>query len=173
MNAIAALRLDDIEDRGDHMVLTITHAKTEAGNRKVFVVGPGDCKLLREAMSRARISEPASPDDAGMLFPRITLGGYEKRPSHYLGKALEAARKSLDGPASDWDMHSFRRAGVSALVNAGVDTYARNLAVGHSNKGDIGVSVYARRADLSEILKATFEALFVEQGGLLAGRLRT
>jgi hypothetical protein len=105
----------------------------------------------------------------GMLFPRLKLGGYDKRPSHYLGKALEKARKALPAEyrTDQWDMHSFRRAGVSALVNAGVSREARNLAVGHSNKDDLGVSVYAKRGDLSEVLKATFEALSETQGGSL------
>ncbi len=110
-----------------------------------------------------------------MLFPRLKLGGYDKRPSHYLGKALEKARKALPDQyrTDQWDMHSFRRAGVSALVNAGVSREARNLAVGHSNKDDLGVSVYAKRGDLSEVLKATFEALSETQGGSLKTTLPT
>lgn len=84
---------------------------------------------------------------------------------HYLGKALEKARKTIPTHA-EWDMHSFRRTGVSALVNAGVAKEARNLAVGHSNKDDIGMSVYAKRGDLSEVIKGTFEALYDQLGGL-------
>jgi len=65
-------------------------------------------------------------------------------------------------------MHSFRRSAVSALVNAGVATHARNLAVGHSNKDDIGVSVYAKRGDLHDMIRVTFQALYDELGGSLA-----
>ena len=97
------------------------------------------------------------------------MGGYDRHPSHYLGKALEKARKNLDGDNSNWDMHSFRRTAVSALVNAGVSREARNLIVGHSNKDDIGISVYAKRAELNGIISSTFEVLHNELGGSLAG----
>lgn len=171
LNEICGRHLEDMDDRGDHIRITIPEAKTEAGKRVVMVVGESDCELLREAMRRALTDEPDCPvANRGMLFPRLRLGGYDRQPSHYLGKALEGARKSL--PASckphEWDMHSFRRTGVSALVNSReVSREARNLAVGHSNKDDIGVSVYAKRGDLSEVLRATFEALHEELGGSL------
>lgn len=100
------------------------------------------------------------------MFPRINLGGYDNQPSHYLGKALEKARKSLEGDNSKWDMHSFRRTAVSALVNAGVAKEVRNLAVGHSNKDDLGISVYAKRAELDSVILTTFKALYEELGGV-------
>ncbi|QFS82290.1 site-specific integrase [Roseivivax sp. THAF197b] len=167
LGEIAGLSLGNIDDRGDHIRLNITGAKTEAGNRKVMVVGQDDCELLRAAIRRAQVTEPACPDNRGLLFPRLLRGGYDRTPGHYLGKALENARKTLDMQSGEWDMHSFRRTGVSALVNAGVAKEARNLAVGHSNKDDIGMSVYAKRGDLSEVIKATFEALYGELGGSL------
>ena len=166
LGEIASLSVSDIDDQGDHIRLTITGAKTEAGNRTVMVVGQGDCELLREAVRRARVTEPACPENKGLLFPRLLRGGHDMTVSHYLGKALEKARKKLP-THSEWDMHSFRRTGVSALVNAGVAKEARNLAVGHSNKDDIGMSVYAKRGDLSEVIKTTFEALYEELGGSL------
>lgn len=44
---------------------------------------------------------------------------------------------------------------------------ARTLAVGHSNKEDIGMSVYAKGGDLSEVIKTTLEAMYGELvGGL-------
>lgn len=166
LNEICGRSLEDIEDRGDHIAINISQSKTDAGKRVVMIVGESDCQLLREAMRKALVDEPDTPEGRGKLFPRIKLGGYDKRPSHYLGKSLEKARKTL--PSSDeWDMHSFRRAGVSALVNAGVAKEARNLVIGHSNKDDIGLSVYAKRGDLSEVIKATFEALYDELGGSL------
>lgn len=64
-------------------------------------------------------------------------------------------------------MHSFRRTAISALANAGVPREARNLVVGHSNKDDIGLSVYAKRGDLSDVIKATYTALHRELGGSL------
>lgn len=134
--------MKDIEDRGDHIKISISQSKTEAGIRDVMIVGVEDCQLLREATKRATIVEPSCPENTGRLFPRIALGGYDRHPSHYLAKALEKARKTLDGENSNWDMHSFRRTAVSALVNAGVSREARNLIVGHSNKDDIGISVY-------------------------------
>ncbi|WP_157769941.1 DUF6538 domain-containing protein [Ruegeria profundi] len=167
LNEICGRYLSDIEDKGDHIRINIPEAKTEAGKRTVMIVGDDDCALLREAIKRAGIVEPSCPENVGRLFPRIALGGYDKQPSHYLGKALEKARKKLDGDHSKWDMHSFRRTAVSALVNAGVAKEARNLAVGHSNKDDIGVSVYAKRAELDGVIKATFEALYDELGGSL------
>lgn len=169
LNEICSRRLEDIDDRGDHIRITIPKAKTEAGKRVVMIVGKDDRQLLRDAMRQALIDKPDTPAHRGMLFPRLKLGGYDKRPSHYLGKALEKARKALPAEyrTDQWDMHSFRRAGVSALVNAGVSREARNLAVGHSNKDDLGVSVYAKRGDLSEVLRATFEALSETQGGSL------
>ncbi|MCV2873297.1 tyrosine-type recombinase/integrase [Defluviimonas sp. WL0050] len=167
LNEIAALRLEDIKDNGDHFALQITKAKTEAGNRVVMVVGEDDCRLLRDTVRLAKITEPVQPENDGLLFPRLLRGGYDKKPGHYLGKALEKARKALPGHDGSWDMHSFRRTGVSALVNAGVAREARNLVVGHSNKDDIGVSVYAKRGDLSEVIKTTFEALYGELGGSL------
>ncbi|MDW4548261.1 DUF6538 domain-containing protein [Defluviimonas sp. D31] len=167
LNEIAALRLSDLSDKGDHFALQISNAKTEAGNRVVMVVGKDDCRLLRETVRLAKITEPVQPENADLLFPRLLRGGYDKKPGHYLGKALEKARKSLPDHDGTWDMHSFRRTGVSALVNAGVAKEARNLVVGHSNKDDIGVSVYAKRGDLSEVIKTTFEALYIElEGGL-------
>lgn len=165
LNEIAALRVEQITDHGDHIALRITKAKTEAGNRTVMIVGDDDCRLLREAIRQSKITPPAHPENDGMLFPRLLRGGYDRKPGHYLGKALEKARKSLPGHDGTWDMHSFRRTGVAALVNAGVAREARNLAVGHANNDDIGLSVYAKRADLSEIIKATFEALHRELGG--------
>ncbi|WP_345742724.1 DUF6538 domain-containing protein [Aliiroseovarius marinus] len=172
LNEIAGRSLEDIEDRGDHIVIRIPEAKTEAGKRLVMIVGEDDCRLVRNAIAKAGMSEPSCPDSRGLLFPRLELGGYDKRPSHYLGKALEKARKSLkDIDHSEWDMHSFRRSAVSALVNAGVATHARNLAVGHSNKEDIGVSVYAKRGDLEGVIKSTFEALYDEIGGSLTHTL--
>ncbi|WP_133489763.1 DUF6538 domain-containing protein [Aliiroseovarius marinus] len=164
LGEIAGLHLHDIDDHGDHIRLSIREAKTEAGNRLVMIVGEDDCELLRGAIGRAKITEPSCPENKGILFPRLLRGGYDRYLSHYLGKALEKARKTL--PDNDqWDMHSFRRSTVSALVNAGVAKEARNLAVGHSNSDDIGLSVYAKRGDLSEIVKITFEALNVELGG--------
>lgn len=167
LNEIASLRLDQITDHGDHIALRITKAKTEAGNRVVMLVGQGDCELIREAIRLAKITPPVEPDNAGLLFPRLLRGGYDRKPGHYLGKALEKARKALPGHEGAWDMHSFRRTGVSALVNAGVAKEARNLAVGHANTHDIGMSVYAKRADLSDVIRATFEALYKELGGSL------
>jgi integrase len=166
LNEIASLSLRDIADHGDHIRLVIKGAKTEAGNRLVVVVGKGDCELLREAIRHARITEPVSIDNHGLLFPRLLRGGYDKKLGHYLGKALEKARKRQP-TSNEWDMHSFRRAGVSALVNAGVARGERNLAVGHSNKDDIGLSVYAENGDLSEIIKSTFEAMYDKLGGNL------
>ena len=166
LNEIASLRLEDIDDQGDHFVLNITNAKTDAGNRLVMVVGGSDYELLKEAVSRAKITEPVSSDNKGLLFPRLLRGGYDRKLGHYLGKALEKARKRQP-TSKEWDMHSFRRAGVSALVNAGVARGERNLAVGHSNKDDIGLSVYAKRGDLNEIIKKTFGELYVELEGSL------
>lgn len=171
LNEIAGRTLEDIEDRGDQgIIIHVRQSKTEAGKRSVVIVGEDDCWLVREAVAKARISEPSCPDARGLLFPRVNLGGYDRRPSHYLGKALEHARKALGAAHStpEWDMHSFRRTAVSALVNAGVAAHARNLAVGHSNKEDIGVSVYAKRGDLDHLTRATFQALFDELGGGLA-----
>jgi integrase len=167
LNEICGRRLEDIDDRGDHIRITIPEAKTEAGKRVVMIVGEDDCQLLRDAMRQALTDKPETPAHMGMLFPRLRLGGYDKRPSHYLGKALEASRKALAAEycPTEWDMHSFRRAGVSALVNAGVSREARNLAVGHSNKDDLGVSVYAKRGDLARIVEAAFRALHDSQGG--------
>lgn len=175
LNEICSRRLEDIDDRGDHFRITIPEAKTEAGKRLVMIVDQSDCELLRDAVSCAKTDDPDTPAHRGMLFPRLKLGGYDKRPSHYLGKALEKARKALPTECNtdQWDMHSFRRAGVSALVNAGVSREARNLAVGHSNKDDLGVFVYAKRGDLSEVIKATFEALSETQGGSLKATLPT
>lgn len=167
LGEIAGLALRDIDDRGDHIRLSITGAKTEAGNRTVMIVGQWDCELLRDAVRRAVVADPVCPENKGMLFPRLLRGGYDRTTGHYLGKALEKARKGLAMNADEWDMHSFRRTGVSALVNAGVAKEARNLAVGHSNKDDIGMAVYAKRGDLSEIIKTTFEALYDELGGSL------
>ncbi|WP_253285923.1 MULTISPECIES: DUF6538 domain-containing protein [unclassified Ruegeria] len=169
LNEICSRYLKDIEDRGDHIKISIPQSKTEAGIRDVMIVGAEDCQLLREATKRATIVEPSCPDNIGRLFPRIALGGYDRHPSHYLGKALEKARKTLDGDNSNWDMHSFRRTAVSVLVNAGVSREARNLIVGHSNKDDIGISVYAKRAELNGIIRSTFEVLHNELGGSLAG----
>ncbi|WP_299354697.1 tyrosine-type recombinase/integrase [uncultured Shimia sp.] len=167
LNEICGRYLSEIEDHKSHITIHINDSKTEAGNRVVMIVGDDDCDLLRRAIIRAETTEPCCPENRGRLFPRKNLGGYDKRPSHYLGKGLEAARKRLSGDHSQWDTHSFRRTAVSALVNAGVAREARNLAVGHSNKEDIGLSVYAKRGDLSEIIKTTFEALHVELGGSL------
>ena len=139
LNEICGRYISDIEDRVDHICIHIPESKTEAGKRTVMIVGDDDCALLREAIKRADVVEPACPENEGRLLPRINLGGYDKQPSHYLGKALEKARKSIEGDNSKWDMHSFRRTAVSALVNAGVAREARNLAVGHSNKDDIGI----------------------------------
>ncbi|WP_425051165.1 tyrosine-type recombinase/integrase [Psychromarinibacter sp. S121] len=167
LNEICGRSLSDIDDRGDHIRITIPEAKTDAGKRVVMIVGKDDCELLRSAVAKAKMSEPSCPDSRYLLFPRVQLGGYDKRPSHYLGKALEAARKALPEHRGEWDMHSFRRNAVSALVNAGVSREALNLAVGHSNRDDIGLDVYAKRADLSEVIRATFDALFAELGGSL------
>lgn len=167
LNEICGRYLTDIEDRGEYISIHIPEAKTEAGKRTVMIVGDEDCELLRAAIKQAAILEPSCPENKGRLFPRINLGGYDKRPSHYLGKALEKARKNLEGDNSKWDMHSFRRTAVSALVNAGVAREARNLAVGHSNKDDIGISVYAKRAELDAVILTTFEALYEELGGSL------
>src|SRR6056297_2913978 len=119
LGEIAGLALSDPDDRGDHIRLKITGAKTEAGNRTVMIVGQGDCELLRDAMRRAVVAEPVCAENEGLLFPRLLRGGYDRTTGHYLGKALEKARKALSMNADEWDMHSFRRTGVSALVNAG------------------------------------------------------
>ncbi|WP_170330211.1 tyrosine-type recombinase/integrase [Ruegeria arenilitoris] len=167
LNEICGRYLSDIDDRGEYICINIPESKTEAGKRSVMIVGDDDCALLRKAMKKAAIVEPSCPENEGRLFPRINLGGYDKQPSHYLGKALEKARKNLEADNSKWDMHSFRRTAVSALVNAGVAREARNLAVGHSNKDDIGISVYAKRAELDDVILSTFKALYGELGGSL------
>lgn len=167
LNEICSRYLSEIEDHRDHIRITIPEAKTEAGKRTVMVVGESDCELLRRAITKAKITAPSCSENQGRLFPRITLGGYDRHPSHYLGRALEAARKNLDCSPNQWDMHSFRRSAVSALVNAGVAKEARNLCIGHANAEDIGMSVYAKRADLSEIIKSTFCTLYDELGGSL------
>ncbi len=171
LNEICGRYLSDIDDKGSHICINIPEAKTEAGKRVVMIVGDDDCELLRQAMKQAAIAKPSCPQNEGRLFPRITLGGYDKRPSHYLGKALEKARKNLESDHTKWDMHSFRRTAVSALVNAGVAREARNLAVGHSNKDDLGISVYSKRAELDGLIKATFEALYGELGGSLMSQM--
>ena len=166
LGEIASLSLDRIQDNGDHFNLSITNAKTEAGNRVVVLVGEDDCALLREAVRKALVTKPICRDNEGLLFPRLLRGGYDHTVSHYLGKALEKARKTFPS-CNEWDMHSFRRTGISALVNAGVPQGERNLAVGHSNSGDLGLSVYAAHADLTKITKKTFQVLYDELGGSL------
>lgn len=166
LGEICSLRLDEIEDKRDHLVLHINNAKTDAGNRLVMLVNEEDCHMLRGAVRCAESTQPVSMDNLGHLFPRLLRGGHDRRLSHYLGKALEKARKTFPD-CHEWDMHSFRRAGVSALVNAGVPRGERNLAVGHSNKDDIGIAVYAKRGDLAEVIKGTFEVLLDELGGPL------
>lgn len=167
LGEICGRRLGDIDDRGDHIRINIPESKTEAGKRLVVIVGQNDCDLLRHAVARAKVTAPICPENAGQLFPRIRLGGYDMQPSHYLGKALEHARKTLGDDHFTWDMHSFRRSAVATLVNAGVAKEARNLAVGHANADDIGISVYAKEADLFDIIRATFETLYSELGGSL------
>ncbi len=171
LNEICGRYLSDIDDKGSHICINIPEAKTEAGKRVVMIVGDDDCELLRQAMKQAAIAKPSCSENEGRLFPRINLGGYDKRPSHYLGKALEKARKNLEGDHTKWDTHSFRRTAVSALVNAGIAREARNLAVGHSNKDDLGISVYSKRAELDGLIKATFEALYGELGGSLMSQM--
>ncbi len=166
LGEIASLSLDNIEDNYDHIIINIAKAKTEAGNRIVMVVGKSDCELLREAVRRARITEPVEPDNKGLLFPRVLRGGYNRTIGHYLGKSLENVRKKQT-TSSEWDMHSFRRLGISSLINAKVAREERNLAVGHSNKDDIGMSIYAEHGDLREVIKTTFETLYEELGGSL------
>jgi len=166
LGEIASLSLENIQDKGDHFCLLIEGAKTDAGNRLVIVVGRRDCELLRRAVRRAKITAPINPESKDLLFPRLLRGGYDRTLGHYLGKALEKARKTL--PVHDeWDMHSFRRTCVSALINAGVARGERNLVVGHSNNDDIGLSVYAKRGDLHEVIRTTFEALYVKLEGSL------
>lgn len=167
LGEICNLRIDEIDDNGDHIVLHINNAKTDAGNRIVMVVGSADCDLLRGAVRLAESVEPVSADNVGHLFPRLLRGGYNRSLAHYVGKSLEKARKTFPDTSAEWDMHSFRRTGVSALVNAGVPRGERNLAVGHSNKYDIGMDVYARRGDLTEVIKGTFSVLLDELGGYL------
>jgi hypothetical protein len=50
-------------------------------------------------------------------------------------------------------------------MNMLVSREARNLAVGHSKKDDLEVSVYAKRGALSESVRATFGALYDQLGG--------
>ncbi len=120
--------MKDIKDRGDHIKISIPQSKTEAGIRDVMIVGAQDCQLLREATKRATIVEPSCPENIGRLFPRIALGGYDRHPNHYLGKALEKARKNLDGDNSNWDMHSFRRtAGFLAALQNPIWSVCRNI----------------------------------------------
>jgi integrase len=58
LNEIVGLKLSEIDDHGDHMALRITNAKTDAGNRIVMIVGEDDCELLRDAVSRAKVTKP-------------------------------------------------------------------------------------------------------------------
>lgn len=97
LNEVCARRLEEIDDRGDHIRITIPEAKTEAGRRIVVVVGEDDCRVLREAVRRAREDVPTSAATLGLLFPRVQLGGYDKQPSHFLGKALQKVRKKIPG----------------------------------------------------------------------------
>ncbi|SFJ20178.1 DUF6538 domain-containing protein [Celeribacter neptunius] len=168
LGEIAKLHLKDIVDHKDHIRLNIRDAKTEAGNRVVMLVGESDCELIREAVRRSQEAVPSCKENCDVLFPRIQRGGYDRSLTHYIGKALESARKKFP-TCNEWDMHSFRRAAISALINASVPKEARNLVVGHSNSEDIGLSVYAKHGDLSEIIKSTFTSLYNEQGGELLG----
>ncbi|SNS69932.1 site-specific integrase [Tropicimonas sediminicola] len=167
LNEVCSLLLSDIEDRGDHIELNIREAKTDAGNRVVMIVDASDMELLRETIRFALITEPLDHRNKGMLFPRLRRGGYDLKANWYVGKALEAARKADPEHDGTWDMHSFRRNAVSALINAGVAKEARNLVIGHSNKDDIGMDVYAKHGDLREIVLVTFRALMEELGGAL------
>jgi Phage integrase family. len=93
LNEIFARDLSDIEDRGDHIVITIPESKTEAGKRTVMVVGKEDQEMLRDAMRRALIDTPASPERKGSLFPRIAPGGFNGAPGHTLSRNLQNVRK--------------------------------------------------------------------------------
>lgn len=66
-----------------------------------------------------------------------------------------------------WDMHSFRRNTVAALLNAGVPVAERNLIIGHSSRADIGISVYAKEGDLRKAVERTMKLPYKEIGGSL------
>lgn len=95
LNEICSLTLDDLEDQGDCFALTISDAKTEAGNRVVFFVHPIEVERLRKTILLSMITKPDTPDNAGLLFPRIRRGGFDRKPSWYVGKGLEKARKII------------------------------------------------------------------------------
>ncbi len=165
LNEICSLTRDQIKDHGDYISFSLTGTKTEAGDRLIFLVGDNECKLIRKALKVALTVTPSSHDNNRLLFPRLHRGGHDRKPSWYVGKALTRLRTETFGGDVEWDMHSFRRNAVSALVNAGVPVAERNLVVGHSNKADIGVSVYAKEGDLRKIVRGTFEVLYGELGG--------
>ena len=74
LNEIASLKLRDIDDRQDHIRISINGAKTEAGNRTVVLVEESDCELLRGAVGLARSAHPTCPQNKGILFPRLPQG---------------------------------------------------------------------------------------------------
>lgn len=167
LNEICSLFVSDVEDNCDHVILHVHDAKTQAGNRLLFLSAPEDISRIRSAVTRASMTDPVDHRNDGMLFPRLQRGGYDMRAAQYVGKALERHRKDLEGYDGTWDMHSTRRAGVSALVNADVSKALRCIAVGHNVDEDIGVSVYAKRGDLSDALRDTFSVLVDALGGPL------
>jgi len=167
-NEIASLERDQISDDGDVIWLQLRNSKTEAGNRSLCLVGESECCLIREALAKADaalLTSKVPNENRNLLFPKLLRGGFDRKPYWYVGKALEKVRKDTFGKDVQWDMHSFRRNAVAALVNAGVSTSERNLVIGHSNKGDIGISVYSKEADLRKVVKRTFYTLYEELSG--------
>jgi site-specific recombinase XerD len=158
LSEIADRNVSDIVDHGDFVEIQINGGKTDAAKRSLYLVNRADIEAIREAVRESGSCEK--------LFPRVTPAGYNKRASHTLSKALQEQRKKIDGH-KQFDAHSFRRNVVSTLVNLDVPVHVRNLMVGHSNGSDIGVSVYAKRADLSALMLDTSRTLSDAVGGAL------
>ena len=156
LSEIADRQTKDFVDHGDFIEIIIDEGKTDAAKRSLFLVDSGDIAAMRETLEAAQGHD--------RLLHRVSLGGYNRRPSHTLSKALQTQRKKIDDH-QHFDAHSFRRNVVSTLVNLDVPVHVRNLMVGHSNGNDIGVSVYAKRADLSALMVETSRALSEALGG--------
>jgi integrase len=133
---LCSLTADRVDLKRNHAILTITDAKTKAGNRPVAVTHPAALVVIKR-----RLKGATGGKDDGRLFPELERGGADKRFSSSAVKAFVRYRRECGVPDGT-DFHSLRRCVCTILENAEVSPVNIARFVGHK-VGTMAADVYS------------------------------
>ena len=131
---LMGLQADDVEPKGDHVVIHIRAAKSAAGVRSFPVAHPLAVDLFK-ARRKAALRVGGT---TATLWPEFPPAGPNKSRARYLITAAVHMRKAANLSTAT-DIHSHRRTFISNLIAAGASPIVVEHMVGHQVSGQLGV----------------------------------